>query len=116
MFENCTICGILKSLKWCILTVNYNIPILFALILGGGMFSAAYAHTTVHVEQYEIEVGWAIEPPVVGIRNDFVFEISIPGETEGVKTGVKNAFKNLEATDQGIIQKLQSRKLVQHFD
>ena len=98
MFDFCTNCGILKSLKWCILTVNYNIPILFALILGGGLFSTAFAHTTVHVEQYEIEVGWAIEPPVVGIRNDFVLEVSVPGEVEGVKMGVKNAFKNLEAT------------------
>lgn len=68
------------------------------LILGGGLFPFAFAHTTVHVEDYEIEVGWGIEPPVVGIRNDFVFEISIPGEVEGVKTGVKNAFKNLDAT------------------
>jgi len=61
------------------------------------MFSTAYAHTTVEVGPYEIEVGWAIEPPVVGIRNDFVFEIT-ESPSEGVKAGVKNAFKNLEAT------------------
>ena len=71
-----------------------SIVILFSI----GLISQAYAHTTVHVEQYEIEVGWGIEPPIVGYRNDFVFEISEPGETEGVKVGVKNAFKNLEAT------------------
>ena len=35
--------------------------------------SVAYGHTTVEVEPYEIEVGWGIEPPVVGFRNDFVF-------------------------------------------
>ena len=77
----------------------YYVLILFALILGGnGLFSSAFAHTTVHVEQYEIEAGWGIEPPVVGFRNEFVFEVSVPGEVEGVKTGVKNAFNNLEAT------------------
>ena len=43
-------------------------------------------------------MGWGVEPPVVGFRNDFVFEISEPGETAGLKVGVKNAFKNLDAT------------------
>ena len=71
---------------------------LVALLVTTGITSQAFAHTTVHVEQYEIEVGWGIEPPIVGYRNDFVFEISEPGESQGVKIGVKNAFKNLEAT------------------
>ena len=71
---------------------------LVALLAAGGITSQAFAYTTVHVEQYEIEVGWGIEPPIVGYRNDFVFEISEPGEKPGVKVGVKNAFKNLEAT------------------
>ncbi len=71
------------------------------------MFSAAYAHTTVEVGPYAIEVGWAIEPPVVGIRNDFVFEIT-ESPSEGVKAGVKNAFKNLDATVKfgGVTKKL----------
>jgi hypothetical protein len=63
-----------------------------------GMVSQALAHTTVEVAPYEIEVGWGIEPPVVGFRNDFVFQISEPGDTPGLKTGVINAFKNLEVT------------------
>lgn len=71
---------------------------LIAILISTGITSQAFAHTTVHVEQYEIEVGWGIEPPIVGYRNDFVFEISEPGENPGVKIGVKNAFKNLEAT------------------
>ncbi len=71
-----------------------SVAILFSL----GLVSQAFAHTTIEVEQFEIEVGWGIEPPIVGIRNDFVFEISEPGETEGLKVGVKNAFKNVEAT------------------
>ena len=70
------------------------VAILFSL----GLVSQAFAHTTIEVEQYEIEVGWGIEPPIVGIRNDFVFDISEPGETQGVKIGVKNAFKNIEAS------------------
>jgi hypothetical protein len=71
---------------------------LIALLISTGVTSQAFAHTTINVEQYEIEVGWGIEPPVVGYRNDFVFAISEPGENPGVKLGVKNAFKNLQAT------------------
>ena len=67
-----------------------------ALLFSVGMISQAFAHTTVEVEPYEIEVGWGVEPPVVGIRNDFVFDISEPGENPGVKVGIKNAFKNLQ--------------------
>jgi len=76
--------------------VNYLIPVLFVLLLGGSV-SVVYAHNSVEVEQYEIEVGWGIEPPVVGFRNDFVFEIS-ESPSDGIKSYVKNAFKNLEAT------------------
>jgi hypothetical protein len=47
---------------------------------------------------YEIEVGWGIEPPIIGYRNDFVFEINQLGDNPGVKVGVTNAFNNLEAT------------------
>lgn len=71
---------------------------LFALLISAGITAEAFAHTTVQVEQYEIEVGWGIEPPIVGYRNDFVFHISEPGENPGVKTGIINAFKNLQAT------------------
>lgn len=87
--------------------MNYLIAVVSALILGGGLFSTAFAHTTVEVGPYSIEVGWGIEPPVVGIRNDFVFEIS-ESPSEGVKAGVKNAFKNLEATVKfgGVTKKL----------
>ena len=67
-----------------------------ALLFSVSLVSQGFAHTTVEVDPYEIEVGWGIEPPVVGFRNDFVFEISEPGDNPGVKVGVKNAFKNLE--------------------
>ena len=69
-----------------------------ALLLTVGIVSPSFAHTTVEVEQYKIEAGWGIEPPVVGIRNDFVIKITEPGETEGSFKGVTNVFKNVEAT------------------
>ena len=70
---------------------------LIGLLLSIGMVSPSFAHTTVEIEQYKIEVGWGIEPPVVGIRNDFVFKITEPGETEGSFKGVTNVFKSVEA-------------------
>lgn len=78
--------------------MNPHLVILSALIIGSGLVSSAYAHTTVQVGQYEIEAGWGTEPPVVGFRNMFVFEVSVPGDVEGVKVGVKNAFASLDAT------------------
>ena len=69
-----------------------------ALLISVGMLTSSYAHTTVEVEQYKIEAGWGIEPPVVGIRNDIVFKITESGETEGTYRGITSAFQNLEAT------------------
>ena len=71
---------------------------LIALLFSVGITSQAFAHTTVEVDKFEIEVGWGTEPPVVGFRNDFVFQISEPGDSPGLKMGIKNAFKNLSAT------------------
>lgn len=58
----------------------------------------ALAHTTVSVGPYNIEVGWGLEPPVVGVRNTFVFHVTEPGDNPGVKTGIINAFRDMEAT------------------
>jgi len=77
--------------------VHYLFPFLTALLVSGLGFSTAYAHTSVQVEQYEIEIGWDVEPPVVGFRNAIVYEIS-ESPSEGLKTGVISAFKNLELT------------------
>jgi hypothetical protein len=63
-----------------------------------GFTSQAFAHTSVEVEPYKIEAGWGLEPPIVGIRNDFVFKITEPDKTSGQYKGVTNAFKNLEVT------------------
>jgi len=77
--------------------VHYLLPIITILIFGGLVYSSANAHTSVNVEQYEIEVGWDIEPPVVGFRNVIVYEIS-ESHSEGVKSGITSAFKNLQST------------------
>lgn len=69
---------------------------LFAAILMSG-FSSAYAHKTVTVEQYDIEVGWRDEPPLVSQQNAIVFAITID-EGDGVTSGVTNAFRDLQAT------------------
>ncbi len=71
---------------------------IIGLLFSVGMIAPSFAHTTVHVEQYEIEAGWGIEPPIVGIRNDLVFKIIEPGETEGTHKGVTSVFKNIDAT------------------
>jgi hypothetical protein len=69
-----------------------------ALLFSIGMIAPSFAHTTVEVGPYEIEAGWGIEPPVVGIRNDLVFKITEAGETEGTRKGVTSVFKNTDAT------------------
>ncbi len=69
-----------------------------ALLILVGMTAPSYAHTTVEVEQFKIEVGWGIEPPVVGIRNDIVVKITESGDSEGTYRGITSAFKNLEGT------------------
>ena len=71
---------------------------LIAILFSIGMIAPSFAHTTVEVGPYEIEAGWGIEPPVVGIRNDLVFKITEAGETEGTRNGVTSVFKNTDAT------------------
>ncbi len=80
------------------ITLKIALFALIGLLFSIGMIAPSFAHTTVHVEQYEIEAGWGIEPPIVGIRNDLVFKITEPGETEGTHKGVTSVFKNTDAT------------------
>lgn len=75
-----------------------NIIVLVVIALSFAAMPQAFAHTTVEVEPYEIEAGWGIEPPVVGMRNDFVFRIIEPGATAGSFVGVKNAFQDMTTT------------------
>ena len=80
------------------LTMNIFVLVLTTALSLATLVAPAFAHTTVEVEQYSIEAGWGIEPPVVGIRNDFVFKVTEPGDSPGSFMGVKNAFSSLEAT------------------
>ena len=72
--------------------------VFIGLLFSVGMIAPSFAHTTVHVEQYEIEAGWGIEPPVVGIRNDIVLKFIERGEKEGTFSGVTSVFKSVDAT------------------
>lgn len=76
-----------------VVTLGFIVLLLFVVFV-----TPSFAHKTVEVEPYKIEVGWGLEPPVVGIRNDFVFKITKPGDIPNSYTGVTNAFKNLEVT------------------
>ena len=80
------------------ITVKIAIFGIIGLLFSVGMIAPSFAHTTVHVEQYAIEAGWGIEPPVVGIRNDLVIKITEPGETEGSHKGVTSVFRDVVAT------------------
>jgi hypothetical protein len=72
--------------------------LLSVLLVSGFVMSSAYAHTTIHVDKYEIEAGWGDEPPVVGLYNKIVVEVAESGEKEGLRTGVTSAFKSMTAT------------------
>ena len=78
--------------------VKYAFFAIVGLVVLGFGFTFAYAHTTIQIDPYEIEVGWQDEPPVVGILNAITFDVREPGDVEGVSTGMLNAFKKLEAT------------------
>ena len=72
--------------------------ILTALLVFGTSFSSVYAHTTVEVGTYEIEVGWQDEPPIVGILNAITVDISEPNKETGIFTNVTNGFRSMDAT------------------
>ena len=81
-----------------LIIVKIPLFVFIGLLFSIGMVIPSFAHTTVHVEQYAIEAGWGIEPPVVGIRNDIVLKITEPGDTEGSYKGVTSVFKDVDAT------------------
>ena len=78
--------------------MNYSLFVIAGLIVLGFSFSFAYAHTTIEVSPYEIEVGWQDEPPVVGLLNAITIDVREPGDVEGVSMGITNAFKNMQAS------------------
>jgi hypothetical protein len=50
-----------------------SIVAFLAAVLG---FQTAFAHTTIHVGDYDVEIGWVDEPSVVGQRNAIVVNIT----------------------------------------
>jgi hypothetical protein len=75
--------------------VKAHIFFALTIIVISGL-SPAFAHKTVFVDEYEIEVGWRDEPPLVSQQNAVVFAITT---SDGdVSTGVTNAFRDLTAT------------------
>ena len=44
-------------------------------------FQTASAHTTIHVGNYDVEIGWVDEPPIVGQRNAIVVNVSNTSST-----------------------------------
>ena len=45
-------------------------------------FQSASAHTTIHVGDYDVEIGWVDEPPIVGQRNAIVVNVSNTKSTD----------------------------------
>ena len=78
--------------------MKYALFTIMGLIVLGFSFTFAYAHTTIQVDPYEIEVGWQDEPPVMGILNAITIDVREPGSVEGVSAGITNAFKKLEVS------------------
>lgn len=72
------------------------LPVLLVLSLGL-VFSPASAHTIMTVENIEVDVGWKEEPPVVGLLNAITIKVS-EIVSEGVRSGITNAFKDMTAT------------------
>ena len=78
--------------------VKKSFLFLSIILVSGFVFPSAFAHTTIYIEQYEIEAGWGDEPPVVGLPYRIVVEVAESGEKEGLRTGVTSAFKSMTAT------------------
>ncbi|MFM8658637.1 MAG: hypothetical protein ACKOCQ_01705 [Candidatus Nitrosotenuis sp.] len=71
--------------------------LLLALMIFATAITPAFAHKTITVDQYDIEVGWKDEPPLVGQQNAITLEFSTD-EGNGVSSGVTNALKDLTVT------------------
>jgi hypothetical protein len=76
--------------------VKAYVLLVLAIVTISGLASA-FAHKTVYVDQYEIDVGWRDEPPLVSQQNAIVIAITTE-EGQSVSTGVTNAFRDLTAT------------------
>ena len=60
--------------------MNINRKSLFVACLVAGIaallvFQTASAHTTIHIGEYDVEIGWVDEPSIVGQRNAIVVNV-----------------------------------------
>ena len=67
-------------------------------VLSAGLAAPSFAHTTISVDKYDIEAGWDVEPPIVGLRNSVILSVVERGEVEGHSIGVTHVFRGVEAT------------------
>ena len=74
--------------------------IICGFLLSATVWSAtpSFAHTTISVDKYDVEAGWSVEPPIVGLRNAVIVSVVERGDTEGQTTGVAHVFRGVEAT------------------
>ena len=98
MFDLCTSYHIKIINLYRSLIVVKLVSSVLVLLLIVGVVSPSFAHTAVEVAPFEIEAGWGVEPPIVGIRNDLVFRVIERGDNEGTFTGITNAFRDMDAT------------------
>ncbi|HEX2696629.1 MAG TPA: hypothetical protein VHM28_02905 [Anaerolineales bacterium] len=63
---------------------EFSIASLIAVIVAVFSFQIALAHTTVHVGDYDVEIGWVDEPAVVGQRNAIVVNVSNTKSTDAI--------------------------------
>ena len=76
--------------------VKAQLLLLLAVVVISGA-SSVFAHNTVTVDKYSIEIGWKDEPPLVSQQNAITFEFT-SDDGNGNSAGVPNAFKDLTAT------------------
>ena len=91
-----TLYGVIETLKLYVCAISALL--LLSLSLSSGLTVPSFAHETVSVGKYDIEAGWGIEPPIVGLRNSVVVSVMERGEMEGQATGVTHAFRGVDAT------------------
>jgi hypothetical protein len=72
---------------------------LLALLAIFYTFGIAYAHTTVQVGDYEVEVGWVSEPPIIGQQNAVVVNVSDTTSLDA-EVDVSNLIVNVTYGDQ----------------
>jgi hypothetical protein len=67
--------------------MNRKIIIVSSLVAVMAVFityQIASAHTTIHVGDYDVEIGWVDEPPIVGQRNAVVVNVTNTTATDSV--------------------------------